>query len=264
MRLVIVVSGCVVNYRDSGRKFARVVASLVHDGHAVTLIHGKYDCDKYSSCAGDKAILGRNGNHSTAGKRSPVASLAAAGFDNRVLVNIPTKANIESLGLCASDLGLLHLRKRPSEDPNGAPLMEAAALNSHWLNIICGNKGVPVLSNACLCICGTYHLIDPDQMAAICAIDWDADALICLTDENGVLDRDGTVVRWLDIDSIIALQRDSASDRMRKRLGFCALTVRKGVRRVKILPVAHIECLADFYSAPIKYGTELICAPQSI
>jgi acetylglutamate kinase len=263
MKMVIKVSRLVVNHRDIGREFARTVGALLQDGHFVTVVHGGVDCPEHSICAGNEAAILKHGDYSAENNSGLESPLAAAEVDNRMLVAILAQARISGLGLCATDAGLIQLRRRPAKNVNGTSPMEAAALNPNWLNVICSNKGVPVLSNVCLCACGVHHLIDPDQMSAVCAVNWDADALICLIEENGVLATDGTVIRWLDVESIAALQGKDLSDGMRRRLEVFAMALRKGVRRVKILPVSSIECLTEFYLFPIKHGTELISTSRS-
>jgi len=43
---------------------------------------------------------------------------------------------------------------------------------------------------------------------------------------------------------------------MLPKLEACQQALRKGVRRVRILPATEAECIPDFYMQKIEYGTE--------
>jgi acetylglutamate kinase len=72
----------------------------------------------------------------------------------------------------------------------------------------------------------------------------------------------GGILRWLDIDADSGVQPELLTGEMRGRLDSCAMALRHGVRRVRILPLANVECLSSFYLAPIEYGTEVIAKPS--
>jgi len=95
-------------------------------------------------------------------------------------------------------------------------------------------------------------------MAAVCAADWKADALIYLTEEDGVPGAQGGILRWFDVESNNGLQAETLSHDMRARLQASALALRHGVRRVKILPMSNVDSLSLFYFSPIEHGTEVI------
>jgi acetylglutamate kinase len=257
MKLIIKVSRIVINCRALGKEFAHAISNLLHDGHSIVLIHGNNRCLEHSSCANPRAIVSEKCDLRVATGESTSAQLENVQAENRTLVALLAETKVAALGLCATDAGLIQLRRLPGAAGDSKP-MEAALLNPKWLDIICGNSGVPVLSNLCLCICGLHHLIDPEHMAAVCAADWNADALIYLTSENGLLATDGEVIRWLDVEMISMLLHDRLSDAMQRRVRACAMALKKGVRRTKILPVSAIASLAEFYVQPIRCGTELI------
>lgn len=82
MRLVVRVAGISIDQRDYGRRFARAVADLVHDGHFLAVIHGQ--CAMVGGLVA-KAVEGRNGsgNH-----RAACATFAAVERDNRALATL--------------------------------------------------------------------------------------------------------------------------------------------------------------------------------
>lgn len=251
MRLVIRVAGISIDQRDDGRRFAHAVADLVRDGHFLAVVHGQRPMvGRLAAKAAEGGSGNGNGNH-----REEAATFAAVEHENRLLAAFLSQQNVTGIGLRATDAGLAQLRKQHLGKTGFR--VEATRLDPHWLEIICSNKGVPILSNFSSWA-GEDHLIDPDQMAAVCAASWNADALIYMTEEKGMPGAHGGILRWLDIGSTTELQVEGLSDEMRGRLEACAMALRHGVRRVRILPLSNVDCLPLFYFSPIEYGTEVI------
>ncbi|HLJ26270.1 MAG TPA: hypothetical protein VKY85_06135 [Candidatus Angelobacter sp.] len=251
MRLVVRVAGAPIDQRDCGRRFARAVADLVRDGHFLAVVHGQH------AMVGRLAAKAGEGGNGRGNHHEEDATFAAVEHENRALAALLSQQNVTSIGLRATDAGLAQLRKQYLGNGKTGFRVEATRLDPHWLEIICSNKGVPVLSNFSSWA-GEDHLIDPDQMAAVCAASWNADALIYMTEEKGVPDAHGGILRWLDIKSKAELQVEGLSDEMRGLLEACAMALRQGVRRVRILPLSNVDCLPLFYFSPIEHGTEVI------
>jgi acetylglutamate kinase len=253
MRLVVRVAGAPMDQRDYGRRFARAVADLVGDGHFLAVVHGQ------------RAMVGRlvakaaEGSNGSGNHREEGATFAAVEHESRMLAALLSQQNVTSIGLRATDARLAQLRKQCLGNGKTGFRVEATRLDPHWLEIICSNKGVPVLSNVSSWA-GEDHLIDPDQLAAVCAASWNADALIYMTEEKGVPGAHGGILRWLDIESKTELKVEGLSHEMRGLLEACAMALRHGVRRVRILPLSNVDCLPLFYFSPIEYGTEVIVA----
>lgn len=253
MKLVLKVDRIAAHHSECGQRFARAVAELLRDGHSLVVIHGERPA--FQACPATKT----NGNGSHASYPEG-AEFAPAERENRVLVSLLAKANVIGIGLRATDAGLVQLRKQHFVHGVAGIAMEAVRWHPRWLEIICSNKGVPVVSNLASWLGGEDHLIDSDQMAAVCAVDWNADALIYLTKENGVPAAQGGILRWFDVNSSNGSQVATLTDEMWKCLQACVMAVKQGVRRVRILPIPNVDCLSSFYFASIKYGTEVISA----
>lgn len=250
MRVVVRVAPITAHRWEYGQRFARAVAELVRDGHSLAVIHGKPPGSQPSSAAN------ANGNGPHVG-HSNEAELVTIGRENRLLVSLLAEEKVVGIGLRATDAGLIQLRKRDSANGAAGTRLEAAHLHSRWLEIICANKGVPVISNLSCWLGEDDHLINPDQMAAVCAVEWNADALIYITEEGGVPCAQGGILRWFDINSN-GLQGAALSDEMQARLQACAVALKHGVWRARILPLSNVDCLSSFYFASIEYGTEVI------
>ena len=80
-----------------------------------------------------------------------------------------------------------------------------------WLDAIWAMGAVPVISSIALGFDGEYYNINADEMAAACAIGTKADALVFLTDVPGVKGADGTVMRWLTLAQIPAMEKLKSS-----------------------------------------------------
>ena len=120
---------------------------------------------------------------------------------------------------------------------------------------------VPVISSIALGFDGEYYNINADEMAAACAGACHADALVFLTDVPGVLDAEGSVMRWLSIDQIAALTKDEViTGGMLPKLGACREALLNGVKRVRILPAAAANQLPDLCSTRVNHGTEVMVA----
>src|SRR5437764_4818243 len=136
---------------------------------------------------------------------------------------------------------------------------EISAADSRWLDAIWSHGGVPVLSSVALGSDGQYYNVNADQMAAACAIACHANALIFLTDVSGVRDKEGAVIRWLNAHEIKSLVSDSVvSGGMLPKLEACRQALANGVGRVRILPAAQVEAVADFFISKIDLGTEVM------
>jgi acetylglutamate kinase len=250
MRLVVRVARITAHRWEYGQRFARAVAELVRDGHSLAVIQGKSPSFQPSPPANTNG----NGSH---WDHSKEAELVAIERETRLLISLLAKEKVIGIGLRATDAGLIQLRKQDFASGAAGTRLEAAHLHSPWLEIICANKGVPVISNLSCWLGGEDHFIDPDQMAAVCAVDWNADALIYITKEDGVPDAQGGILRWFDINSN-GSQGAVLSDEMQARLQQCAVALNHGVWRVRILPLSNVDCLSSFYFASIKCGTEVI------
>ena len=108
---------------------------------------------------------------------------------------------------------------------------------------------------------GQYYNVNADQMASACAVACHANALIFLTDVPGVKGADGLVIRWLKLNHASELAQQSViCGGMLPKLEACRQALLKGVHRVRILPVAEVERLPQFYFTKIDSGTEVLVA----
>lgn len=252
MKIVLKLSSSLAKSPEHAAKFARAAASLHQDAHSVVVVHGEHRenhndgllelCAEGGAAASDHAV-------------------AAMGKQNRILVAALRAAGGSALGICAGDGGLCEVRKKYLLAGNHP--VHVTNVNPRWLDVICANGGIPVVSSLVLASWGEHYLVDSDELSAACARTWPADALIYLTTVDGVRDLNGATIRWLDVDYIDFLKNQSALNQgMLFKLNACKQALGSGVRRVRILPASHIETLSSLFCARIDHGTEVIAAAR--
>jgi acetylglutamate kinase len=249
MKVVIKIASFLANSSDYTMRLARAASSLFQDAHSLALVHGAHreaDADPIELRVGCAWTFSDS-------------AVAAIGKETRSLVASLRSAGSSALGICGGDGGLCEVRKKHL--PGGRAAVEVTHVNPHWIDVICANRGIPVISNLVLAPWGEHYLVDSDQLAAACARYWAADALIYLTSVDGVRDLNGAIIRWLDVDHIEFLKNQSALNQgMLFKLNACKQALECGVRRVRILPASHVDALPSFFFSRIDHGTEVIAA----
>ena len=228
-------------------RFAQTIASLFQDRHSLLIIHGtdgEYD-----------------GKIAGAGTYDPATAAGSlfgrVSAESRELVAALGRTGTPVLGICGGIGGMCDVRKRflACNDPP----VDVVQVDSRWIEVICGHRGVPVISNLLLAPWGAHCFVDGDRLAAACAKSWHADVLIYLTRVEGVRDLNGAIMRWLEINDIDSLQnRGHVTQGMLVKLQACKDALTCGVRRVRVFPVSHVESLRLFFSVRIDLGTEII------
>jgi len=254
MRLVLKINRATAGNSETQRKLTNAVVRLLGDGHRLVIIapEGPVHPEKGAQ---ETAPLHFNGNKYKNGASMVDRNVVCQ--ESRFLAARLSHAGVPSMALSGTDAGICRLRKRCHNSVKTAFAIEISSVDPRWIELICSNGGVPVLSNWVMDNSSEFHLADPDQMASACAIYWNADALIYLTDHQGITNASGTVIRWLDVaahghhgsgNGAIA---DSVVEG-------CKHALQRGVRRTRILPAASLDSLPLFYFARIEEGTEVV------
>ena len=261
MRIVVKIGGAALENKVTMRKCARAITELAQDGHRVAVVHG-----------GGSALtqmlkqLGResyfvNGLRVTDAETRDTALMVLAGIVNKNLVAAIQAEGSPAIGLCGGDGMTFRARRKQMNGNDLGFVGEICSAESHWLEVIWEQGGIPVVSPLALGFDGEYYNVNADQMAAACAVACQADALIFLTDVPGVKDAEGAVIRWLSTEEVAGLAANSViSGGMLPKLEACSQALRKGVARVRILPAEQAEILPQFYFSKLECGTEVTCA----
>jgi acetylglutamate kinase len=261
MKIIVKVGGVALEDKTTLHKCAHAVVDLARDGHKVAVVHGGG-----STLTRTLALLGKksdfvNGLRITDAETRDVALMVLAGMVNKGVVAAIVAAGNPAIGLCGGDGMSFRARKKQTEGYDLGFVGEICSVEPRWMEAIWNEGGIPVISSLALGSDGEYYNVNADQMASACAIACHADTLIFLTDVAGVKDADGSVMPWLKIKDVAMMVKESViAGGMLPKLEACGSALKKGVARVRILPAAQAEILAQFYFTKLECGTEVIGA----
>src|SRR5581483_11170685 len=245
LKLVIKVGRCVLETGPIATTLTVAVKELVTEGHRITVVHGggTMACQNLSSSNGSNTDGKEDSSLNDYGHEAALKTMAEI---NRKFVATFAAAMIPAFGVCGGDGNIIHIRKF-SRFPASEPIAEAVRVDPHWLNVISQNGGVPVLASVAVGYDRQFYRLYSDQLASGCAVGWDADALIFVTSQKGLLNSDESTVRWLEIDEADRMIRSRLlSQSMVAKLRACCDALRRGVRRARILPASEVDRIASF------------------
>jgi acetylglutamate kinase len=261
MKIIVKIGGVALEDKTTLHKCAHAVVDLARDGHKVAVVHGGG-----STLTRTLALLGKksdfvNGLRITDAETRDVALMVLAGMVNKGVVAAMVAAGNPAIGLCGGDGMSFRARKKQTEGYDLGFVGEICSVEPRWMEAIWNEGGIPVISSLALGSDGEYYNVNADQMASACAIACHADTLIFLTDVPGVKDADGLVMPWLKIKDVATMVKESViGGGMLPKLEACGSALKKGVARVRILPAAQAEILAQFYFTKLECGTEVLGA----
>ncbi len=259
MKLVVKIGGAALDDKELVSKFAKTIPDLCREGHQLVVVHGGGAALtrtlKQMGC--ETTFI--DGLRVTDSATRDVAMMVLAGQLNKQLVAAIGAAGQPVIGICGGDLRLFRAVKK--KHPDLGYVGEICAVDSQWIERLWSAGVVPVIASLALGFDGEYYNVNADQMASACAVACGADALVYLTDVAGVKDAEGSVIRWLEVNSIaLMVEQATVSGGMLPKLAACTSALKKGVTRVRILPAARSEVLPGFFTHPIDCGTEVIAS----
>jgi acetylglutamate kinase len=259
MKLVVKIGGAALDDRELVGKFAKTIPDLCREGHKLVIVHGGGAALSRTLKQLGCETTFVNGLRVTNSQTRDVAMMVLAGQLNKQLVAAIGDAGQPAIGICGGDLRIFRATKK--KQPDLGYVGEVCSVDFQWIERLWSAGIVPVVASLALGFDGEYYNVNADQMASACAVACGADALVYLTDVAGVKDAEGTVIRWLDVNTITDMVLQAiVSGGMLPKLEACTRALKKGVTRVRILPATQAEVLLGFFTHPIDFGTEVIAS----
>jgi acetylglutamate kinase len=82
---------------------------------------------------------------------------------------------------------------------------------------------------------------------------------VYLVEDDGIRAANGETIRWLDIQSSELLTKNGAlTTETKDRLIASTTAIKRGVARVRLLPLSEINSLASFYFEAVVHGTDVV------
>ena len=223
MKLVIKIGGTLLEDAAGRARMAKLVGRAFRDGqahgHEVLVVHGGgKQLTSFLEKIGVASEF-RNGLRVTSAEALDGVVKVFAGTVNHSLLAALYAEGVAAVGISGIDGGcLLAERLRGVKGENGGENggedwgyvgRITRANPGVWKTILAGGL-LPVM--ACIAVGGDGQIynVNADQAAVACAIHWRADALLFLTDVDGVRDAQGKIVPRIAAEDIPALMHSGA------------------------------------------------------
>src|SRR6201987_2840705 len=230
VKFVVKLGGVALEDKKILHAAGKAIADLVDDGNQVAVVHGGgVQLTKTLAQMGKKSEF-ISGLRITDAETRDAALMVLGGRVNKSLVAALNQLGVAAVGLTGGDGHVFRARKKKTEHELGF-VGEIASTDPKWLDAIWTMGAIPVISSIALGFDGEYYNINADEMAAAAAIATKADALVFLTDVPGVKDADGSVMRWLSLAQVPALEKAAVvSGGMLPKLNACKEALTHGVK----------------------------------
>jgi len=241
MKLLIKLGGTLLEEKETRRRLAAEIAAVVEVGHETVVVHGGGKrLSRYLDTHGIESEF-RHGFRVTPPEMLDAVLRIFAGEINHHLVAELNNAGARAVGLSGIDAGLVCAV--PLSEDLGA-VGKVDQVDASILNLLTSQGYLPAVA----CVAGgrkdDIYNINADQMAVACAGGFAADELIFLTDVEGVLDQEGTLVPQLSADQAENLVANgTAHGGMEAKLRAAMAGLAEGIARVRIVAGAGESAL---------------------
>jgi acetylglutamate kinase len=236
MKIVIKAGGTLIEKPEDRDRIVESVAEQVRNGHRILLVHGGGKLlTAYLERAGIQSEFVQGLRVTTAEAIDGVVKVFAGTVNHQLLAAFH-HAGIPAVGISGIDAGCLVAEKlvgQHGEDWGHVGRITRA--NPRLWDVLLEAGLLPVM--ACLAVGddGQIYNVNADQAAVACAMGMQADALIFLTDVDGVRGPDGNLLRQFDAAEIPALIASGAvTAGMLAKLNAIREALAAGIARVHI------------------------------
>jgi acetylglutamate kinase len=255
VRLLVKIGGALLDTEGSQRRLAREIASAARQGHQIVVVHG--GGRQMTRFLAERGVESRfiDGLRVTTPEILDAVLKVLAGSVNKQLVAALIEAGARAVGLSGIDGCLVEAELLRAElGQVGRPVRSDGAL----LDCLAGAGYLPVVACVAGDRQGRIYNVNADQMAVACALGFQAEWLVFLTDVDGVLGQDTQPIRHLSLAGSEALiRRGLASGGMQAKLNAAQEALRQGIREVVIAP-GSAEAGIERLLAGESLGTRLV------
>lgn len=258
MKVVIKLGGTLLESGEAVEAIARQLAALART-HELVVVHG--GGKQVTRALEEQGTVSRfvNGLRVSDAAVIDTVTRVIAGEVNKRLVSALLGAGITAFGLSGVDGGLTCVVQLNSDlGFVGRPITTDGAL----LTLLRGAGYLPVVACIAADARGNIYNVNADEMAASCAIGWQADRLVFLTDVAGVKDDREQVLSTLTARQAAELiQSGAAQGGMQAKLQAALGALDKGLAEITIAP-GHETDVCVRLLAGEKLGTQLRTGPE--
>ncbi len=258
MRLLIKLGGTLLEQASSRDRIASELSSVAAK-HEVVIVHGGgKQVTSHLEKQGVKSRFVSGLRVSDESVITAVIEVIAGGVNKRLVAALVSKG-LSAVGLSGVD-GFL--TEATQLNPELGLVGKPGQTNARLLNLLVADHYVPVVACIAGSRTGEIFNVNADQMAVSCAIGWQADQLIFLTDVAGVKGADGAVASRLTTEDSQALIRTGvAHGGMQAKLEAAQTALEGGIKEVMIAPGQKLNVCRDVLAGE-PVGTRIV--PQSL
>jgi len=244
-RVVVKYGGHAMADPELKKTVARQIILLQYVGIQVTVVHG--GGPQINSVLKQMGIVPSfiEGKRITDEKTLDVVEMVLSGVVNKEIVNLITMEGGKAVGLSGKDAGLIQAEKlylkhgdaKGDEDRIDIGLVgDVSAVNTEIIDTVESKGFVTVIAPLGVGADGVTYNINADTAAAAIAGSLKAEKLILLTDETGVLDKDGALISSIDTGRIPGLiESKVVTGGMIPKLECCSTAIYQGVKKAHII-----------------------------
>jgi acetylglutamate kinase len=234
VKILVKLGGTLLDSAESRQRLVREIKEAMVSGVQIVVVHG--GGKQMTRFLAERGIESRfvNGLRVTTDDVLDAVLKVFAGTVNHELVGAFVAAGISAVGLSGMDGALIEAEPL---DPALGHVGKPVRCDARLLNLLCANTYLPVVACVGGDPRGRYYNVNADQMAVACAVAFQADKVLFLTDVDGVRDADKKVCSTLTQGECEALIRSEvATGGMHAKLNAAVDAVHRGVAKVIIAP----------------------------
>jgi acetylglutamate kinase len=261
VKALIKLGGTLLDSPELRASLAAQIAAVERQGVALTVVHG--GGKQMTRFLEDRGVSSRfvNGLRVTTPETMDAVLKVLAGSVNQELVAALIAAGARPVGLTGIDGGLVEAEQM---DPALGMVGRVVRANPELLDLLVGHGFLPVVACVAGARDGRMYNVNADQMASACAVGWNAQRLIFLTDIEGVLDVSKQVQPALTAEDCERLIRESvATGGMQAKLNAAVAALGQGVEQVEIAPGAAPDVLSRLFAGETM-GTRIVRARERV